>query len=145
LSLTVRIHRLNASATLPAYGTAGAAGFDLAARDDQTIAPGEVTLVPTGLVIQVPAGHFLGIFARSSTPLKRGLMVANGVGIVDADYCGPDDEIKIEVLNFTTSPVTVRRGDRLAQGVILPFARVEWEEAGSPTEPTRGGFGATGT
>ena len=65
------------------------------------VQPGEVTLVPTGLVIEVPDGHLLGIFARSSTPLKRGLMVANGVGVVDPDYSGPKDEIKIEVLNFT--------------------------------------------
>jgi dUTP pyrophosphatase len=144
VSLTIRIHRLDASVPLPKYETAGAAGFDLAARADQAIAPGEVALVPTGLVIKVPAGHFLGIFARSSTPLKRGLMVANGVGIVDADYCGPQDEIKIEVLNFTAAPVTVRRGDRLAQGVILPYVRVEWTEGDAPSEPTRGGFGATG-
>ena len=141
----VPIHRLDPSVPLPKYETAGAAGFDLAARGDQTIAPGEVALVPTGLVINVPAGHFLGIFARSSTPLKRGLMVANGVGIVDADYCGPQDEIKIEVLNFTATPVTIRRGDRLAQGVILPFTRVDWDEGDTPSQPTRGGFGATGT
>ena len=108
-----------------------------------TIAPGQVTLVPTGLVIAVPRGHFLGIFARSSTPLKRGLMVANGVGIVDSDYCGPKDEIKIEVFNFTSTPVIVRRGDRLAQGVVLPFIRAEWDETSAPTEPTRGGFGST--
>lgn len=108
-----------------------------------TIAPGQVTLVPTGLVIAVPQGHFLGIFARSSTPLKRGLMVANGVGIVDADYCGPTDEIKIEVYNFTAAPVRVTRGDRLAQGVILPFVRAEWDERDKPTEVSRGGFGST--
>jgi dUTP pyrophosphatase len=87
----------------------------------------------------------LGIFARSSTPLKRGLMVANGVGLVDSDYRGPNDEIKIEVLNFTAAPVTVRRGDRLAQGVILPFVRAEWREEAEATAPTRGGFGSTGT
>ena len=52
---------------------------------------------------------FLGIFARSSTPMKRGLMVANGVGVVDPDYCGPDDEVKIAVMNFTAAPVTVNR------------------------------------
>ncbi len=115
----VRIHRLSPSVSLPSYATAGAAGFDLAASVDMIVKPGEVALVPTGLVIAVPAGHFLGVFARSSTPLKRGLMVANGVGIVDADYCGPADEIKIEVLNFTQAPVEVKRGDRLAQGVIL--------------------------
>ena len=108
-----------------------------------TVQPGEVALVPTGLVIEVPRGHVLGIFARSSTPLKRGLMVANGVGVVDPDYCGPADEIKIEVLNFTSAPVTIRRGDRLAQGVILPFVRAMWEER-EPVAPSRGGFGATG-
>jgi len=109
-----------------------------------TVQPGEVALVPTGLVIEVPAGHLLGIFARSSTPLKRGLMVANGVGVVDSDYCGPADEIKIEVLNFTQAPVTIRRGDRLAQGVVLAFTRVTWEEVSGAERPTRGGFGATG-
>jgi dUTP pyrophosphatase len=128
---------------LPRYETPGAAGFDLAANVDMTVAPGEVALVPTGLVIEVPAGHFLGVFARSSTPLKRGLMVANGVGVVDPDYCGPKDEIKIEVFNFTTAPVVIRRGDRLAQGVIIPAVRAEWQEIEDVQRETRGGFGAT--
>jgi len=129
---------------LPSYQTDGAAGFDLAASADLTIGPGEVALVPTGLVIEVPAGHFLGVFARSSTPLKRGLMVANGVGIVDSDYCGPEDEIRVQVLNITQAAVEVRRGDRLAQGVILPYVRATWQETDSPSRPSRGGFGSTG-
>jgi dUTP pyrophosphatase len=126
------------------YQTAGSAGFDLSSRVDLSVEPGQVTLVPTGLVIAVPAGHFLGVFARSSTPIKRGLMVANGVGIVDSDYSGPEDEIKIEVYNFTAARVDVRAGDRLAQGVILPFVRADWSEAGEASGPSRGGFGATG-
>jgi len=131
---------------LPSYQTAGAAGFDLAAAGDLTVEPGQIVLVPTGLVIEVPAGHFLGIFARSSTPLKRGLVVANGVGIVDSDYCGPADEIRIQVLNVTREPVEMRRGDRIAQGIILPFVRAEWrEDSDVPDRPTRGGFGSTGT
>lgn len=142
--MLVPIHRLDPSIDLPKYETAGAAGFDLAASVDMTIQPGQVALVPTGLVIAVPAGHVLGIFARSSTPLKRGLMVANGVGLVDRDYCGPNDEIKIEVFNFTAAPVAVKRGDRLAQGVILPFVRAEWGEDAMPGGPSRGGFGSTG-
>jgi dUTP pyrophosphatase len=142
--MKISVHRLDPQVPLPKYETAGAAGFDLAAREDMTVAPGAVVLVPTGLVMKVPAGHFLAIFARSSTPLKRGLMVANGVGVVDSDYCGPADEIKIEVYNFTASPVAVKRGDRLAQGIILPFVRAEWVEDEAPTAPTRGGFGATG-
>jgi len=124
--------------------TAGSAGFDLAASEALTIQPGEVALVPTGLVIAVPDGHFLGVFARSSTPLKRGLMVANGVGVVDADYSGPADEIKIEVFNFTNAPVTVNPGDRLAQGILIPFTRPEWIERAADG-PSRGGFGSTGS
>lgn len=142
--LTVRITRLHAAASLPVYQTPGSAGFDLSASVAMTVDSGEVTLVPTGLVIEVPAGHFLGLFARSSTPLKRGLMVANGVGVVDSDYCGPDDEIKIQVYNFTSSPVTINVGDRLAQGVIMPFVRAAWEEGGATAGPSRGGFGSTG-
>jgi dUTP pyrophosphatase len=140
----VRVVRLDSRAGLPRYETAGAAGFDLAASVDMTIAPGEVALVPTGLVMAIPEGHVLGVFARSSTPLKRGLMVANGVGLVDSDYRGPADEIKIEVVNFTQAPVTVRAGDRLAQGVIIPFVRAEWEEADAAAGASRGGFGSTG-
>ena len=109
------------------------------------IPPRSIRLVGTGLVIAVPEGHFLGIFARSSTPLKRGLMVANGVGVIDADYCGPDDEIKIQVLNITDAPVMVARGDRLAQGIVLPCPKIEWEEVSEMTVPTRGGFGSTGS
>jgi dUTP pyrophosphatase len=111
---------------------------------DIDIPPRSIRLVGTGLVIAVPDGHFLGIFARSSTPLKRGLMVANGVGVIDPDYCGPEDEIKIQVLNVTDAPVQVRRGDRLAQGIVLPAPRVEWDEVGDVAAPTRGGFGSTG-
>jgi dUTP pyrophosphatase len=129
---------------LPSYQTAGAAGFDLASSADLTVEPGQIVLVPTGLVIEVPAGHCLGIFARSSTPLKRGLVVANGVGVVDSDYCGPADEIRIQVLNVTQAPVEIRRGDRLAQGIILPFVRADWDEQDAPDRPTRGGFGSTG-
>jgi len=101
-------------------------------------------LVPTGLVVAVPAGHFLGIFARSSTPLKRGLVVANGVGVLDSDYSGPTDELKIQLMNVTAAPGAIKRGDRLAQGVILPFVQAEFEDAASSTGPDRGGFGSTG-
>jgi dUTP pyrophosphatase len=143
--MRVRIHRLNPSVTVPEYQSAGAAGFDLAASQDVIVEPGAVVLIPTGLVIEVPAGHFLGVFARSSTPLKRGLMVANGVGIVDSDYCGPSDEVKIEVYNFTAAPVQVRAGDRIAQGVLIPVGRAEWVETGKDLrDESRGGFGATG-
>ena len=142
--MRLRIHRLTDSAELPGYATDGAAGFDLAASEATTIQPGRTALVPTGLVIEVPAGMFLGIFARSSTPLKRGLMVANGVGVVDSDYCGATDEVKIAVFNFSAEPVTVNQGDWIAQGILLPVTRVEWDETGAPERGARGGFGSTG-
>ena len=142
--LTVRIHRLRADVALPQYATAGSAAFDLAAAEDMTIAAGEVTLVPTGLVIEVPAGMFLGVFARSSTPLKRGLMVANGVGVVDSDYCGPADEIKVPVINVAGKPVRIAKDDRIAQGILLPAPRVRWEEVGEVQAASRGGFGSSG-
>ena len=142
--LPVTVTRLSETVPLPAYQTPGSAGFDLAASVEMTVAPGEVALVPTGLIVAVPPGHFLGVFARSSTPLKRGLMVANGVGIVDADYCGPEDEVKIEVFNFTSSAVRIAPGDRLAQGVVIPFVRARWTETLASARSSRGGFGSTG-
>jgi len=142
--MLVKIKRLDPAVQLPAPATGGAAGFDLAASVDLEVPAHAIRLVGTGLVIAVPDGHFLGVFARSSTPLKRGLIVANGVGVVDADYCGPNDEIKIQVFNFTDAPVKVARGDRLAQGIILPCPRVAWEEVSEIAAPTRGGFGSTG-
>ena len=142
--MRLKIKRLQHAVGLPEPATGGAAGFDLAAATDMEIPPHSIRLVGTGLVIAVPSGHFLGIFARSSTPLKRGLMVANGVGIVDSDYCGPADEIKIQVLNITDAPVHVSRGDRLAQGIVLPAPRVEWEEVEEIMSTSRGGFGSTG-
>jgi dUTP pyrophosphatase len=140
----VRIHRLSPAVPMPSYQTAGAAGFDLAASVAVTVAPGAIVLVPTGLVVEVPPGHFLAVFARSSTPLKKGLVVANGVGVIDSDYCGPNDEVKIQVMNVTSAPVEVTAGDRLAQGILMPFVRVDLEEGGGASAPSRGGFGSTG-
>jgi len=142
--MRLKIRRLDSTVSLPSYGTDESAGFDLAAARDLEVAPRQIALVPTGLVIEVPTGHFLGIFARSSTPLKRGLLVANGVGVIDPDYSGPTDEVLIQVLNITDAPVRVARGDRLAQGIVLPAPRVSWQEVAELRGNTRGGFGSTG-
>ena len=142
--MRLKIRRLDPTISLPTYGTHESAGFDLAAAHDITVEPRQIVLVRTGLVIEVPSGHFLAIFARSSTPLKRGLVVANGVGVVDADYSGPTDEILVQVLNITDSAVQVARGDRLAQGIVLPAPRVTWDEVADIRQDARGGFGSTG-
>jgi dUTP pyrophosphatase len=142
--MRLKIRRLDSTVSLPGYGTKDAAGFDLASAHDLVIGPRQIALVRTGLVIEVPTGYFLAIFARSSTPLKRGLIVANGVGVIDPDYSGPDDEVMIQVMNVTDSEVRIQRGDRLAQGIVLPAPRVLWEEVSLLREVTRGGFGSTG-
>jgi len=142
--MRLKITRLDSGIPLPAYGTSESAGFDLAAAHDATIAAQSIALIRTGLVIEVPSGHFLAIVARSSTPLKRGLIVANGVGVIDPDYCGPTDEVMIQLLNVTDADVVVRRGDRLAQGIVLAAPRVTWDDVQDIRLTARGGFGATG-
>jgi dUTP pyrophosphatase len=140
----IRVRRLDASVALPGYHSTDAAAFDLAARDPVLVPPGEVVLVATGLVIEVPPGHAMLIVARSSLPLKKQLMVANGVGVIDADYCGPTDEIKVEVYNFSSTSVAIAPGERIAQGLIVPVVRAVWQEVQEARAQSRGGFGSTG-
>jgi len=142
--MRLKIRRLDSTVSLPSYGTSEAAGFDLASAHELIVGPRQIALVRTGLVIEVPTGYFLAIFARSSTPLKRGLIVANGVGVIDSDYSGPNDEVMIQVMNVTENAVRIQPGDRLAQGIVLPAPRVSWEEVSEIRELTRGGFGSTG-
>ena len=125
----------------PQYQTDGAACFDLSAAETVVVMPG-LTMIPTGLVMQVPKDHVLLIFARSSLPIKKHLLLANGLGVVDSDYCGAEDEIKVLVLNLTSQPTTVLKGERIAQGMILPVDRVTFL-AYQPPDASRGGFGST--
>ncbi|MGE3840491.1 MAG: dUTP diphosphatase [Vicinamibacterales bacterium] len=142
--MQIRIRRLAAHVALPRYQSRHAAGFDLAAREPVVVEPGAVVLVPTGLVIEVPEHHALLIVARSSLPIKKRLMVANGVGVVDADYRGPTDEVKVELYNFSGEPATIAEGERIAQGLIVPVVRASWLEVNEASAPERGGFGSTG-
>lgn len=141
--MKIKIKRFDKALPLPEYKTAGAAGFDLAAKETMTIAPHEVAYVPLNVAVETPPAHFLLIATRGSTH-KRGLMLANSVGIGDADFCGDDDQYMAALLNFTDKPVVVKRGDRVAQGIFIPFTRGEWEEVDVMQSKTRGGFGSTG-
>ena len=141
--LTVRITRRDPRATLPEYQTEGAAAFDFAIVDDAVVPARGHALLGTGLVIAVPADHLLHVYARSSLFKKHGLVLANGVGVVDADYCGPDDEVMISVWNPGDREVGLAAGTRIAQGIILARPRVQWLEADT-SGSTRGGFGSTG-
>ena len=117
--MKIKIKRFDKELPLPEYKTAGAAGFDLAAKETMTIAPHAVAYVPLNVAVETPADHFLLIATRGSTH-KRGLMLANSVGIGDADFCGNDDQYMAALLNFTDAPVVVQRGDRIAQGIFIP-------------------------
>jgi dUTP pyrophosphatase len=87
----------------------------------------------------------LMVTLRSSTPRKRSLLIPHGVGVIDQDYCGEGDEVKIQVYNFTSKPVTVERGDRIAQGIFVRVDTAQWSEVDRIESKTRGGFGSTGT
>lgn len=142
-SITVGVRALS-DVPLPAYQSPGAAALDLAAATEVEVGPGQLALVPTGLVFAIPPGHFLAIVARSSLP-KRGLIVANGLGVLDSDYRGPADEAKVLVLNYTSTPVRIAAGDRIAQAFVLQVPRVEFVPlTHEDAAPSRGGFGSTG-
>lgn len=141
--MQIKVRRIERGLPLPEYKTAGAAAMDCAARIDVTIPPHKVGMVPTNIALKPPRGHFVLIAARSSLQ-KRGLMMANGIGIGDEDFAGDNDEYQSALYNFTDEPVEVKKGDRIVQMMVLPFDRVEWKEVDSLGNPDRGGFGSTG-
>jgi dUTP pyrophosphatase len=135
---------------LPAYATAGAAGMDLQANlapEDRprglTLAPGARALVPTGLALEIPASHEVQVRPRSGLALRHGLTVLNAPGTIDSDYRG---ELGVILVNLGAEPATVAHGDRVAQMVLAPVARVAWAEAEELAASPRGagGFGSTG-
>ena len=143
-ALNVRIRRIDPTLPLPSYATGGAVAFDLCARLPVTIGPGATALVPLNVVIEVPPGYALIVASRSSTPLRKGLVKANGIGIIDRDYCGDADEVQALFHNVTDGPVSVARGERIAQGLLTPAPRVAWQEVTVFGGDDRGGFGSTG-
>jgi len=142
--MKAKIKRLDPSVVLPAYHTKNSAAFDLSSFVDMAIEPGQVAKVPTGLVIAAPEGYFLLIADRSSLSSKKGLAMANGIGVIDPDYAGPHDEIHLLLHNFTKQVVVIKKGERLAQGIFLPVEQVQWEEVEEMKEGDRGGIGSTG-
>ena len=143
MSMKVNIKRIDKTLPLPKYETAGSVGFDLICRESAQIAPQSIVLIPANVIVETPPGYMLMICLRSSTPRKLGLMMAQGVGIVDNDYCGEADELKIQVYNFTDEIVNVERGSRIAQGVFVRVDTPEWNEVEQMSNTSRGGFGST--
>ena len=141
--MNIKIKRFDKELPLPTRQTGGAAAFDLTAREWVMIQPGTVGYVPLNVAIETPSDHFLLVAARSGTH-KKGIMMANGIGIIDPDYSGNEDEIKAAYYNFSAVPVVIEKGDRIAQGTFVKISHPEWDETDEMRNKTRGGFGTTG-
>lgn len=169
--IPVKIKKLHPDAVVPTYATPGSAGFDLYAVEDVIIVPGETKKVPLGLAFQIPEGYVMYVCMRSGIALKTKLRQSNGIGVIDSDYRGEVCVIvdNISQIKYASQPriiapvlagdrdfnivmpygykaAEIRKGDRIAQGVIaqVPQAVFEVVEELSETERGSGGFGSTG-
>ncbi len=144
-NLSLKIKRFDKDLPLPERKTDGAAAYDLSARVDIEVPAGGFALVPLNVAVELPAGHW-GLLAARSSLHKLGLIPANGIGVIDHDYSGDTDEYHTALYNTTTEPVVVTRGMRVAQLVLVSLpADVDVVEVDSLGGPSRGGFGSTGT
>jgi dUTP pyrophosphatase len=145
LTVAIKVLPHGEGLPLPAYASAGAAGIDLAAAVDRALElrPGARALVPTGIVLALPEGYEGQVRPRSGLAVKHGLTVLNSPGTIDCDFRG---EVQVILANLGTDPVTIRRGERIAQLVVAPVTRVGIERVADLPETTRGagGFGSTG-
>lgn len=143
--IKVNYKKLNDKAIEPTYGTEFSAGADLYACEggEVEIKAGETRLIHTGLSLEIPEGYAGLIYARSGIATKRGLAPANKVGVIDSDYRG---EIMVSLYNHSSEKQTVADGERVAQLVITPFLKVEYNETDNLSDTVRGegGFGSTG-
>ena len=145
LRLPVKILPHGEGLDLPSYATPGAAGCDLRAAIAETLVllPGGRTLLPTGLAVAIPPGYEGQVRMRSGLAVRHGLSLLNGPGTIDSDYRG---EIQVILANLGSEPVTITRGERIAQLVLAPVTRAQWEPVAElPATPRdAGGFGSTG-
>lgn len=146
--MNLKIKKTNPQATIPTYGTDGAAGFDLHAcitRGSQfvPIREGETRVIDTGIAVAIPHGYVGLVFPRSGWATKKGLTLANCVGVIDEDYRGT---IGVALHNQSNTQQVVRHNDRVAQMAIIPFIKCEFDivDELDDTERGEGGFGSTG-
>ena len=141
--MTVKFLRIDPSVTLPSYAHPGDAGMDIRSIEELTIAPGERSLVHTGLVMMLPPGYEAQVRPRSGLALKNGVTVLNAPGTIDEGYRG---EIGVILANFGTEPFKVEKGAKIAQIVVAPCTRADIVETAETdaTERGEGGFGSTG-
>jgi dUTP pyrophosphatase len=141
--IKLKIKLFDKNLPLPAYKTNRAAALDLYARMNVTIAAKEIAYVPLNIALELPSDHWALLAARSSLH-KKGLMIANGIGVGDEDYCGDNDEYQAVLFNFTDQKVMIKKGERIVQLIILPREKVEVEAVTKLGNKDRGGLGSTG-
>ncbi|MDD4027231.1 MAG: dUTP diphosphatase [Candidatus Shapirobacteria bacterium] len=141
--MKLKIKRFDKNLPLPVHKTSGAVAVDLYSRLDVDIESKEITYIPMNVAIKVPDGYFVLLAPRSSTH-KLGIQGINGVGIMDRDYCGNEDEYHFAVRNFTDSPIHIEKGTRLCQLLLIKCENFEFDEVDDMEEISRGGFGTTG-
>ncbi len=141
--MRLSVRRLDSSVPLPAYAHTGDAGLDLTASEGTTLAPGQRALIGTGIAIAIPEGYAGFVQPRSGLALRQGLGLVNSPGLIDSHYRG---EIKVVAINLDPeTPIEIHKGDRIAQLVIQPVARVQIVESDlDETARGEGGFGSTG-
>lgn len=134
---------------MPRRSTIHSAGYDFFAAEDTVIPPIhrqlKSTLVPTGIKAYMPPNEYLMLVNRSSSPHKHNLALPNGVGIIDADYYGNSNnegEIYLQLINYGEGDFAIKRGDRICQGIFMPYLLAEEEI--NPTKVRNGGFGSSG-
>lgn len=145
--MTLQVQIINESShPLPSYETLGAAGMDLRANLETNVIlkPGERSLIPTGLKIQLPVGFEAQIRPRSGLAYRNGISIVNSPGTIDSDYRG---EIKVLLINHGQEDFVVRDGERIAQMIVARHEQVEWKvsQVLDSTERGSGGYGHTGT
>ncbi|HEY7283170.1 MAG TPA: dUTP diphosphatase [Actinomycetota bacterium] len=142
--MRLEFRRIDPDAKLPTYARPGDAGLDLSSAVDATVEPGHRAMIPTGLAVAIPEGHAGLVLPRSGLASKLGLTLANSPGLIDAGYRG---EVTCAVVNLDPdAAVTVRRGDRIAQLVVVEVPAMEpvWVDELPESERGHGGFGSSG-
>ncbi len=141
--LPVACKRFDTSLPMPEYKTDGAAAFDLYAREETVIPAGTIGYVPLNIALELPEGYWALVAARSSLH-KRGVMLANGIGVGDYDFRGPHDEYRAALFNFSKETVVIERAERVVQMIILERQPVALHEKDDFDGVDRGGYGSTG-
>lgn len=141
--MKITFQKLDPELPNPSHAHIGDGGVDLYARIDATLEAEEWYKMPTGVAVAVPAGYAGLVVPRSGLAARNGIGVVNGPGLVDSGYRG---EVHVLLINHSSDPFEITRGDRIAQLVVVPVATQEWEEVDELTDTARGegGFGSTG-